>query len=94
MSRRLAIGVAAVAGVAACGVTSSVVLVNMLTQVNDALLKSFSSKAWVGISRIQSLHREYQRLFPAGPLLWQSRIFLAMTLLSLLVCAWAVGFFG
>jgi hypothetical protein len=92
---RLGIGIAAIAGVAACGLISTLVHAKMLNQVNGALPKNlqFSSLGWYS-SKTQSLHREYRRLFPAGPLLWQSRILLAMMLSSLLVCAWSLGFFG
>ena len=92
---RLGIGIAAIAGVAVCGLISTVVHGKMLNQVNGVLPENlqFSSLGWY-FFKTQSLHREYQRLFPAGPLLRQSRILLAMMLSSLLVCAWSSGFFG
>jgi hypothetical protein len=95
MSLRLGIGIAAIVAFAACGVISTIVHGKMLDQVNDALAQNlqFSSFGWY-FSKTQSLHREYRRLLPAGPLLWQGRILLAIMLSSLLVCAWALGFFG
>jgi hypothetical protein len=89
-----AILIVAVAGVSAFGAISAVVNAKMVDQVNRKLPKDlrFVPFGWY-YPKTRLLHREYRRLFPDGPLLWQGRMLLALMLGSFVVCAWALGFF-
>jgi len=95
MSTRLLIGIAAIAGVSVCGLMSALVNSKMVDQVNGRLPKDvqFSPLGWY-LSKTLRLHREYRRLFPDGHLLLQVRLLIALMFGSLMVCAWALGFFG
>jgi hypothetical protein len=68
---------------------------NMGDQVNGKLPKDaqFSPLGWY-LSKTLRLHREYRRLFPDGQLLLQVRLLIALGFGSLMVGAWALGFFG
>jgi hypothetical protein len=95
MSTRLLIGIAAIAGVSVCGLISALVNSQMMDQVNGRLPKDvqFSPLGWY-LPKTLRLHREYRRLFPDGQLLLQVRLLIALMFGSLVVCAWALGFFG
>lgn len=95
MSTRLLIGIAAIAGVSVCGLISVHVNFKMMDQVNGRLPEDaqFSPLGWY-VSKTLRLHREYRRLFPGGPLLLRVRLLTALMFGSLIVCAWALGFFG
>jgi hypothetical protein len=95
MSTRLLIGIAAIAGGSVCGLISTLVNSKMVDQVNGKLPKDvqFSPLGWY-LSKTLRLHREYRRLFPDGQLLLQVRLLIALGFGSLMVGAWAVGFFG
>ena len=94
MSTRLLIGIAAIAGVSVCGLMSALANSNMGDQVNGKLPKDaqFSPLGWY-LSKTLRLHREYRRLFPDGQLLLQVRLLIALGFGSLIVGAWALGFF-
>jgi hypothetical protein len=95
MHLHIVILILSVAGISVCGALSSVVNAKMVDQVNRKLPKDlrFAPFGWY-YPKTQFLHREYRRLFPDGPLLWQGRTLLAMMLVCLGVSAWAMGFFG
>src|SRR5882762_6945758 len=95
MSTRLLVGIAAIAGVSVCGLISSLVNSKMVDQVNGRLPKGvqFSPLGWYFSKRVR-LHREYRRLFPDGYLLLQVRLLIALMFGSLMVCTWALVFFG
>jgi len=50
---RLGVGIAAIAGIAACGLISSLVHAKMLKHVDNAIPKNPRSQAWAGISRVK-----------------------------------------
>ena len=95
MSTRLLIGIAAIAGVSVCGLIAAHGNSKMVDRVNGKLPKDvqFSPLGWY-LSKTLRLHREYRRLFPDGQLLLQVRLLIALMFGSLVVCAWALGFFG
>jgi len=95
MSARLLVGITAMAGVSACGFISTLVYSKMVDQVNGRLPKDAQfSPLGRYPSKTLRLHREYRRLFPDGGLLLQVRFVIAVGFGSLIVCAWALCFFG
>jgi hypothetical protein len=91
----LAIALFSTLGVAACGITSSVVNAKMVEEVNGKLFDGtqFSPVIWYFTKR-RALHREYQRLFPNGRLLFQQRLLTALGAGCLVAGIWALGFFA
>jgi hypothetical protein len=90
---RVIVGIAAVMGVAACGLFCAVA--NMEIE-QEVLLRSptdsdFSPFGWY-LSKTLQLHREYKRLCPKGTLLVKVRVAIALASGCLLGGAWALGF--
>jgi hypothetical protein len=94
MSARLVIGLLALVGVSISGIRSTIVHLEMVSRVNAMLPKErqFAELGW-HLPKTQRLHREYRALFPGGDLLRKWRTTVATGLLSLLICAWSLGFF-
>jgi len=94
MSARAIVAIVAVAGVALCGLVTSVINQQIVTKVNERLPKEsqFSAVGWY-YTKSRRLHREYRRLFPSGRLLWAERAF-GVTMAGFCIClVWAIGFF-
>jgi len=89
------IGIAAIGGVSLCGLLSTLLSAKMVNQVNKKLPMDlqFSPLGWHPVKTLR-LHREYQKLYPGGQLVLQVRLLIASAFASLLLCAWALGFFG
>lgn len=94
MNSRVIVGIAAVVGVAACGLFSAIANIEMVEKVNSRLPKDsqFSPLGWY-LKKSLNMHREYKRLFPKGTLLVKVRIAIAIAFCFLLCGAWALGFF-
>jgi hypothetical protein len=94
MILRMIIGIAAIAGVSAFGLLSTITSYKMMDQVNARLPKDrrFARFGWWA-GKTLSLHSEYRRLFPDGNLLARFWTITALMFSCLLVAAWAIGFF-
>jgi hypothetical protein len=92
---RLIIGIVATASVSLCGLLSTFLSDKMVDQVNKKLPMDlqFSPLGWHPAKTLR-LHREYQKLYPGGQLVLQVRLLIVSAFTSLLLCAWALGFFG
>jgi len=93
MSFHVIIGIAAIIGVSALGLLSTVVSQRMLDQVNERLPKDqqFSPLGWYFQKTIR-LHSEYRRLFPGGNLATRVWTMMALMFACLLIGAWAIAF--
>lgn len=94
MSTRLSVGIAALVCMVTCGVLSALYNSEMLEKVSGKVPngRSFSPLGWHFPKTLQ-LHREYGRLYPSGPLLRKVRVAIFLGAVSLVVCAWTLGFF-
>jgi hypothetical protein len=83
------------AGILISGIVSTIVHLEMVSTVNAMLSKEqqFEGSGWY-LLKTQRLHHEYRMRFPAGNLLHKWRIAVATGLVSLLFCAWSLGFFS
>ena len=74
---------------------SAMVHLEMIGAVNASLPpeRQFAAVGW-HLARTLSLQREYRALFPGAKLLRKWRIAVTVAFVSLLVCAWSLGFFG
>ena len=95
MPIHLAIVLLSVLGMAACGITSSVVNAKMVERVNGKLSDGtqFSPVIWY-FAKTKALHREYQRLFPTGRLVFQQRLLIGLGAVCLVAGMWALGLFA
>ena len=75
--------------VSGLGIAGSVTAMQMVDAVN-AKLPTKEQFNWLGWypSKMDRLHSEYRRLFPAGRLLWRQGVLAVATLLCLLVVIW------
>jgi hypothetical protein len=94
MTLRMIIGIAAIAGVSALGLLSSLTSYKMMDEVNARLPKErrFGPFGWWA-GKTLHLHGEYRRLFPDGKLLARFWTTTALMFACLLAAAWAIGFF-
>jgi hypothetical protein len=94
MSARLVIGLLALVGGSISGIVSTTVHVDMVGRVNALLPKErqFAELGWY-LPKAQRLRSEYRALFPGGDLLRKWRVAVATAFVSLLICAWSLGFF-
>jgi hypothetical protein len=67
----------------------------MMDKVNEKLPEAerFAALGWYA-SKYQRLHHEYKRLYPDGRLLLKARVFTALMIACVVVCAWEFGFFA
>ena len=95
MSARLIVGILALACVSVCGIASNLVSLEMVDKVNERLPKEqqFSPLWWYWPKTLR-LWREYKRLYPDGGLLRRARTLAVLMFAGLLICVWALGFFG
>ena|SRR5271156_1860617 len=95
MSVRLIIGLVAIALVAACGMSSSLVLFKIVDQVNALLPKDaqFGQLVWY-LGKYRRLQREYRRLYPDGGLFRRFWSLVVLMFAFGLVCAWAMRIFS
>ena len=95
MTTRAVIGAVALAGVATCGVITTLLNQQLVQMVNEKLPggERFSPIGWY-LLKTRRLHREYRIHFPNGNLILQERIFGVLMFVCLVVCARAVGFFS
>lgn len=95
MASRLIIGVLALTCGSVSGLLSTMTMLQMVDEVNEQLQKEdqFAHAGWYWSKR-RALHREYKRLYPSGPLARKERVLGGFMLACVLVCAWALGFFG
>jgi hypothetical protein len=94
MNSRVIIGIAAIVGMAVCGLFGAIANIEMVEEVNSRLPKDsqFSPMGWY-LPKTLQVHREYKRLFPKGTLLVKVRIAVAIAFGCLLSSVWALGFF-
>ena len=94
MNSRVIVGIAAIVGMAACGLLGAIANMEMVEQVNSRLPKKsqLSPVGWC-LSKTLHMHREYKRLFPNGTLLVRVRVAIAFAFGRLLCGVWALGFF-
>jgi hypothetical protein len=94
MTLRMITGIAAIAGVSAFGLLSTMISYKMMDQVNARLPKDrrFATFGWWAGKALR-LHSEYRRLFPDGKLLARLWTITALMFACLLAAAWAIGFF-
>jgi len=89
------VGIAALACVSIFGLLSTIASSRMVDEVNEKLSKENQFGQLGGYwSKTLRLHREYNRLYPAGQLSRKVRTLYALAFTSLLICAWCLGFFG
>jgi hypothetical protein len=95
MTVRLILGVLAIAGVSTCGLLATLTHYEIADKVNENL-PEMGQFGWLGWCRLKSgrFEREYKRLYPSGRLLRKMRILCVLALISLLIGAWAFGFFS
>jgi hypothetical protein len=74
---------------------STIVHSELVSKVNDSLPKErqFAELVWY-LPKTLRLHSEYRMLFPGEELLLKWRIAVAIGLVSLVICAWSLGFFS
>jgi hypothetical protein len=95
MKAHVIVAIIALASVSICGLMSTFVNYEMMDAVNENLTKEeqFGPLGWY-LSKHQRLRREYQRLYPDGRLVLKVRLLMALMIVSLLICAWSIVFFG
>jgi hypothetical protein len=78
-----------------CGLLSTVAGWRMVDKVTEKLPNEnqFAYWGWYW-SKTLRLHREYNRLYPSGPLSRRVRILGGLVFLHVVICAWALSFFG
>jgi hypothetical protein len=91
----LAILIVSVLGMAACGITASVLNAEMVDQLNEKLPKGahFPPAIWYH-AKTRALHREYQKLIPERRLVLQQRVVTAVWAACLLAAAYGSGLFS
>jgi hypothetical protein len=89
------VGIFALAGVSGCGLAAGLVNLSMVDKVNEKLPieDHFAALGWYW-SKTRRLHREYQRLYPAGRLVLTVNLLTAIMSACLVVCAWGLGLFS
>jgi hypothetical protein len=94
MNPRLIVGIAALVGTAACGLSSAIANMEIAEEVKSRLPKDaqFSPMGWY-LSKTLRLHREYKWLFPTGTLLIRVRFAIAIAFGCSLGGVWALRFF-
>jgi hypothetical protein len=95
MSARLLIGLFGLAGILVSGIVSTIFHFEMVSRVNAILPKEqqVAELGWY-LPKALRLHREYRLHFPGGRLLLKWQVAVAAGLVSLLICAWSLGFFS
>jgi hypothetical protein len=93
MSSQVTIGIVALVSVSACGLISTLANFLMVEKVNEKLPKEeqIGAQGWY-FSKTLRLHREYRRLYPDGHLVSMVRLLMALIIVCLLICGWALGF--
>ena len=95
MASRLAVGIVALACVPVCGLLGTAATWQMVDKVNEKLPKEnqFGYLGWYW-SKALRLHREYNRLYPSGHLSRRVRVLAGLMFSCVVICAWALRFFG
>ena len=87
----LLIEIAAVAGVSTLGLLLTLANYRLVGQVNSLCPQELqSAHAGADVLKLLHLHREYQRLFPEGNLLFKIRIMMVLMFACMLAAAFAV----
>jgi hypothetical protein len=95
MTTRLIVAIVSLACVSICALVATVANSEIVEKVNSRLTKEeqFAPVGWYW-SKFQRLHREYQRLFPDGRLLFKFWVAMVLMFAGLIVCSWGIGLFA
>jgi hypothetical protein len=95
MSARLVVGLVASLLVAVSCIASSLIMSEILERVNRRLPEDshISPLGWY-LTKTLYVLREYRRYYPYGNLVRALWLTAGLAFSSLLLCAWAVGFFS
>lgn len=91
MSIRFLIEGTAFVGVSTLGLLLTLANYRLVAQVNSMSPQELEfSRVGGDVMKLMHLHREYQKLFPAGNLVFQIRVMMALMFVCLLVASLAV----